>query len=101
MAIIRKGDKAAEAGLRARAKKQAVSRMSASNEKLRKAGLESVAGKSVTNKTGTPKATKVNPSAKNPIVRSNSPVSGSAVMQTKLALNKDTAGLKRMRGEDV
>ena len=111
MAIIRKGDKKAEADLKANAKKQSGERVRASDEKKRKAGLESPLSGRVTNKTGTPKLTKVRfKDDKNDkdavdvfISRSNSPVSGSAITKAKIFKIKDpkkrNAALKKFTGK--
>ena len=90
MAIIRKGDKVAEAELKKAARKQALRRMYASDETKRKAGLEFAGAKTVSKKKdGTTKATKLNLSKSNPRVQSKSPVSGSAITKAKLLENKN------------
>jgi hypothetical protein len=89
--IIRKGDKVAEAELRKRARKQNISRIVASDEKKRKAGLESTIGKTV-KKTddGKTKATKFSDKSETlRRVKSESPVSGSAITKEKIANIKD------------
>ena len=91
MAIIRKGDKVAEAELRKRARRQNINRIVASDEKKRKAGLESTIGKTV-KKTddGKTKATKFsNKSESFRRTKSESPVSGSAITREKIASIED------------
>jgi hypothetical protein len=93
MAIIRKGDKKAEAELRMRARQQHRNRLMASDEELRKAGLESATSKTVRKdkKTGKVTASKLSTKKSIRVTKSESPVSGSAITKAKIFQNKNQA----------
>ena len=104
MAIIRKGDKEAEDKLKKRARRQSSNRLVASDERKRKAGIESATTKDVKrNKDGKTTATKLN-ITKSKITKSESPVSGSAITRAKIVDIKDKAkrdaAYKKFTGRD-
>ena len=104
MAIIRKGDQVAEAALKKRAKEQSTNRLLASDERKRKAGLESATTKDVKrNKDGKTTATKLS-IKKSKITKSESPVSGSAITKAKIVEIKNSskrdAAYKKFTGRD-
>jgi hypothetical protein len=104
MAIIRKGDKEAENKLKKRARSQSIRRDAASDERKRKAGIESATTKDVwKNKNGKTTASKLS-MTKSKITKSESPVSGSAVTYAKIINIRDNAkrnaALKKYKGRD-
>ena len=104
MAIIRKGDKKAEDKLKKRAREQSTNRLLASDERKRKAGIESATTKDVKKKKdGTTTATKLS-MTKSKITKSESPVSGSAITRAKIVdirdKSKRDAAYKKFTGRD-
>lgn len=105
MAIIRKGDKEAEAGLKKRAYKQARERAGMNDAKRKKAGMD-ISGKRVSNKTGTPKVQRLTVTEKNQVVnrKADGAVSGHAITKQKIMLIKDKtkrdAAYKKFTGQD-
>lgn len=105
MAIIRKGDKEAEAGLKKQANKQAKERARMNDAKRKKAGMD-ISGKRVSNKTGTPKVQRLTVTEKNQVVnrKADGAVSGHAITKQKIMLIKDKtkrdAAYKKFTGQD-